>query len=1253
MQNGRDRAKLFLTLGRIAALLLLTSPAHGQVNILTNRYDGARTGANLSETTLTVANVNPSQFGKLYSYPVDGSVYAQPLYVSGVVINGVPRNVLYVATMNDKVYAFDADSSSPSPLWMRDFTNPPSVTPVPIADIVAPNKNIVGNVGIQSTPVIDAASGTIYLVARTKENGSYFQRLHALDIATGASRAGSPVTITGSVVGAAPDSIGQVVTFDPKMHAQRAGLAIANGVVLISWAGHEDKIPYHGWVMGYDTASLARVGIYCVTPDAYGGGIWQGGRAPTIDGAGNVYFATGNGRYDGSRSFGNSLLKFSVSRTGGISLLDYFTPGNHAQLDADDDDLSGSGFTLLPGTNLLLGGGKEGVLYLLNADNLGRMVPNDTQIVQKLPETGGHVMGGAVYWNSASLGPMVYNWSEDDALKSYRLSDGRLALPAHSQGLVISPGHPGGSLTLSADGGATNSGIIWSSMPAVTDAIHGLHPGALRAYNAETLAEIWSSERNAARDRAGTLMKFVPPVVVNGRVFLPNHDNAVVVYGLLPDAPPPPSGNAGTISVNFTGSHPAQMAAGETAGVVDAANWNNATGSSGSAALRDATGASTGATVTWSGAGGTWMLPIADEPGNARMMKGYLDTGSFSTTRLSVTGLAQASYDVYLYADGDNKGYARSAAYTISGPGITTTTVNLTDSANTNFGGTFTRASSSAGNYVQFSIAGTGFTIDATPTAPASGTRRAPINALQIVPTTTEPPPPPPDFGLHTHPHSRTVAQGATTTYDVSATAWYGFSGTIALSVSGAPAGTTTTFNPASITGSGSSTLTVTTSSSTPAATSTLTITGRSGTLSHSESVALTVEAAAPPPATSGTIGIDFVGTNPASMGASEAAGVIPTANWNSAFGAASSAPLPLKDDAGAPTSATLTWSSPGGTYMTPIGDQPGSARMMKGYLDTTSSSTTTVSVTGLPAGTYDLYVYVDGDNKVYDRGAAYTIRGPGLTTTTVNLTDAANTNFGSTFTRADNSNGNYVKFSISLSATGGFTLEAVPTTPEVGTRRAPVNGIQIVPTSVALPPPPPPPPAMGAIGIDFVGSSGIAMAANETAGVVAQANWNSAAGATQSSPLALADASGTATSATVTWSANGGWAIPITDEPGDRRLMRGYLDTNSTSVTTVTVAGLPSGGYDVYVYADGDNRQYTRTAAYRISGSGVTDTTINLTDTGNTNFSGTFTQAAGTAGNYVKFTISAGGFTLTATPVSGTNSTLRAPINAIQIVPR
>ena len=515
----------------LCAAIVFVSALQAQIDVVTNRYDPQLTGANLAETTLTPANVNMSQFGKLYSYPVDGAVYAQPLYVSGVTIAGAARNVLYVATMNDKLYAFDADSASASALWMKDFTGT-GVTAVPMTDIVSPTRNIIGNVGIESTPVIDRATNTLYLVARTKENGSYVQRLHAVDIRTGAAKS-SPMTIAGSVPGTA--SGGSTITFDPKMHQQRAALALSNGVVLVSWASHEDIQPYHGWIMGFDAATLARIAIFSVNPDFYGGGIWHGGRAPTIDAAGNVYFATGNGPWDGVRNFGDSLLKFSVSRSG-LTLIDYFTPGNEAQLNLADDDLSGSSFTLLPGTNLLLGGGKEGVLYLLNASNLGHKVANDTQIVQKIPVNGGHVMGGPVYWNSSKFGPLVYNWSEDDVLVAYRLSGGRLS--TYAQGQVRSPGHPGGSLTLSARGSTAGTGIVWASIPTSVGSTWGTHAGMLRAFDAETLNEIWTSEQNATRDRAGTLMKFVPPLIVSGRLYMPNHNGAVNVYGLLGGPPP-------------------------------------------------------------------------------------------------------------------------------------------------------------------------------------------------------------------------------------------------------------------------------------------------------------------------------------------------------------------------------------------------------------------------------------------------------------------------------------------------------------------------------------------------------------------------------------------------------------------------------------------------------------------------------------------------------------------------------------------
>lgn len=1241
--------RTFPKVGWLTPILLIAWPIHAQITISTNRYDGARTGANLSESTLTAANVSRDTFGKLYSYPVDGSVYAQPLYIPSVTIGGVARNVLYVATMNDKVYAFDADRPSGTPLWMRDFTSA-SVTPVPITDITADNKNIVGNIGIQGTPVIDTSTGTIYLLARTKENGSvYVQRLHALDITTGASRSGSPVTITGSVSGTAPDSTpgpgGQVVTFNPKMQSQRAALALSNGVVLIAWASHEDLKPYHGWIMGYDAATLAKVATFCVTPDAYEGGVWQGGRAPTIDAAGNAYFVTGNGAWDGSRNFGNSVLKFSVNR-GGMSLLSYFTPGNYETLNVKDDDLGGSSFTLLPGTNLMLGGGKEGILYLLDAASLGGMTADDHQIPQRFDAGNGHVMGGPVFWDSATLGPMIYHWAEDDVLKAYRFSGGRVALPHDFEGPILSPGHPGGSLTVSANGSQPGTGIIWSSMPTNQDGIHGLVAGILRAFDAESLNQIWNSDQNAARDRVGTLMKFVPPVVVNGRVYMPSHDNAVHVYGLLSSAPPQESAPPGTISIDFVGGNTSAMSSAESAGVVPARNWNAAFGSASGTPLSlvDTAGTATSASVTWSAPSGTWQLPVTDAPGNARMMRGYLDTGTTSTSTVRVTGLPSGAYDVYVYADGDNKSYDRSAAYTISGPGIAATTIELTDAAGLNFGGTFARASGSSGNYVRFAIDGSGFTLDATPTQPVGGTRRAPINGIQIVPSS--PQAPPADFSIAVSPGSRTVTRGGQATYSVSVTGTNGFTGTVALSAQ-APAGGTATLNPATISGSGTAALTVTTTSSTPAGSSSLMITGTSGSVSRSTSVTLTVED--PPAASDGVISVDFVG-NSTTMAPGETAGVVLKSHWNAAAGSTRTDPMPLVDDAGRTTGASITWSSPSGTWSLPIADQPGHMRMMQGYLDTGTTSTTTVTVGGLAPGSYDVYVYADGDNKSYDRGAAYTLSGPGLSTTTVDLVDAAGTNFSGSFTAANGSAGNYVRFGINITGQG-FTLTATPTTPVSGTRRAPVNGLQIVPTSV--PPPPPPPGGAAPIGIDFSGSNPSAMAADERAGVVAQNNWNTAAGNASTAALGLRDANGAATAASLTWTANGAWAVPIADAPGDARLMRGYLDTSSTSVTTVTVSGLGTGAYDVYVYADGDNRDFTRAASYQLSVAGGASYEMGLTDQPQTNFSGTFVQATGGAGNYVKFSIAGGGFTLTATPVSGTNTTLRAPINAIQIVPR
>src|ERR1700684_385813 len=306
----------------VAAIFLLLAlfpePANAQVTVTTERNDLSRTGANLNETTLSTSNVNVNQFGKLYSYTIDGSIYAQPLYVPGVVIPSQgTHNVVYVATMNDVIYALDADSNAVNGgvLWKVDLRNPAAgVTAIPITNIVGSNSlNIVGNVGIESTPVIDLTSNTMYLVARTMEvSGSttnYVARLHALDITTGAEKFGGPTVIQGSVPGVGNGSSGGTLTFDPFFQNQRSSLALANGSVIFSWASHEDDYAWHGWVMAYNAQTLQQTSILCFTPNGTGGGSWMAGRGPAVDTTGNVYYMTGNGDYDGANDFSDSIVK--------------------------------------------------------------------------------------------------------------------------------------------------------------------------------------------------------------------------------------------------------------------------------------------------------------------------------------------------------------------------------------------------------------------------------------------------------------------------------------------------------------------------------------------------------------------------------------------------------------------------------------------------------------------------------------------------------------------------------------------------------------------------------------------------------------------------------------------------------------------------------------------------------------------------------------------------------------------------------
>jgi len=529
---------------------LLGGPIFAQVTVATHHYDAARTGLNSDETVLNQSNVNSQKFGKVASFPVDGQLYAQPLYIPDVAVSGKgTHNVLYAATMNNSVYAFDADATTATVLWSTNYNNPAAgITPVPYTDVeIASETDINGPIGIEGTPVIDKANSTMYFVARTKENGAYVQRLHAIDIRSGAEMANSPVVITAS----SKTSAGAIVTFDPKKQNQRVPLALANGFIYIAWASHNDIQPFHGWVLAYRTAQsssgpLTQAYALNDTADGAQGGIWQAGSAPVIDSTGNLYFGVGNGDWNGTTNFGQSVIKVSPA----LKVLDYYTPDNWQVESNNDVDLGCGGLLLIPGTNFLLEGSKQGILYLLNTASMGHMVSGNTQIPQIFQAANGHIHSGPTYYESPTKGPLVYIWSEGDYLKAFHFNGTVFdTTPVSKSTFQDPPGMPGGFMTVSANNSVANTGVLWVNVPYSGDANHQTVPGVLRAFNPDNLAvELWDSHMNAARDDFGNFAKDVPPVVANGKVYMATFSNSIAVYGLLA------SGATTSIQINSGGS---------------------------------------------------------------------------------------------------------------------------------------------------------------------------------------------------------------------------------------------------------------------------------------------------------------------------------------------------------------------------------------------------------------------------------------------------------------------------------------------------------------------------------------------------------------------------------------------------------------------------------------------------------------------------------------------------------------------------
>ena len=504
--------------------------------IATAQYDNARTGANLLETILTPQNVNVGQFGRIAFFPVDGDVYAQPLYVPKLEIPGRgSHNVVFIATEKDSVYALDADATSTEPLWQVSFVDAKKyISPVSNRDVFCPF--IQPDVGITSTPVIDLSSKTLYALARTREaeNGKWVfrQKLHALDLVTGAEKLGGPITIRASFQGGKSLFSKGVTEFDPLRENQRAALLLVNNNVFITWASSCDVGPYYGWVMSYDTRTLKQTGVLNVSPGAKESGIWQADAGPAADGSGNVYLITGNGKFtaaSGGRDYGDSVLKIALTPNG-LAVRDYFTPADQEHLNDTDGDF-GSGSPILlpdqpaPHSHLLLAAGKSAKLYELDRDNLGHFhAADDSNAVQVVP-AGAQSFGAPAYWNGH-----VFYFLMNDYLRDYALQNGRLSAQpvAKSNTNINDPGTP----AISANG--AKNGIVWIVSTKVWNGPD--QPAVLFAYDAADVSrELYNSTQNPTRDGAGYALRFTIPTIANGRVYVPTK-RRIDVFGLLAPA---------------------------------------------------------------------------------------------------------------------------------------------------------------------------------------------------------------------------------------------------------------------------------------------------------------------------------------------------------------------------------------------------------------------------------------------------------------------------------------------------------------------------------------------------------------------------------------------------------------------------------------------------------------------------------------------------------------------------------------------
>jgi hypothetical protein len=521
------------TLNNTASVALtVTAASASNIDILTYHDDVQRTGLNPNETVLTPSNVTSSKFGLLRLLPVDGKVDGEPLFLSNLSVAGTGQNVVFAVTEHDSVYAFNADTGAQ--LWKTSILG---ANETPSDDHGC--YQITPEIGITSTPVIDrnhGPHGAIFVVGMSRDqSGAYHQRLHALDLTTGAELPGSPAEITASYPGTGDNSSGGNVIFDPGQYAERVGLLLFNGNIYMGWTSHCDQAPYTGWLMAYNESTLKQSGVLNLTPNGSEGSIWMSGAGLAADSGGNIYFLDANGTFDTTLNssgfpvngdFGNGFIK--VSTAGGtLAVADYFEPYNTAAESASDQDLGSGGVLVLPDLkdasgavrHLAVGAGKDGNIYVVNRDSMGKFNPqNNSALYEEISGAINGVWSMPAYFNNT-----VYYGAVNDTLKAFPITSAKLATAPSAQS-TNSFVYPGTTPAVSADG--TANGIVW--------AVENSSPAVLHAYDAVTLRELYNSNQAPnGRDHFGNGNKFITPLIANGKVFV-GTPSGVAEFGLLP-----------------------------------------------------------------------------------------------------------------------------------------------------------------------------------------------------------------------------------------------------------------------------------------------------------------------------------------------------------------------------------------------------------------------------------------------------------------------------------------------------------------------------------------------------------------------------------------------------------------------------------------------------------------------------------------------------------------------------------------------